>query len=227
MVQSWWVAPPLGLSAVLLGVFRRKGSRRSKKDEEAARDDSGLSFSCERVCTSDMLLKRLGTLAKVRASPVCVRGARALLHAPPCACSLPRASQLTRSPGVDRSPHQTRVSLCAACRVRPRLQAALSLHAQPRHLKAAALRTALTGGSCRLCALQRRTRARRRVNEPCVSTRTRCACSAHVNSRGQCSRLRCGGGNFPVAAARESFTHHVTWGSSLTCGACGAGACVE
>ena len=67
-MQPWWVFPPLGLSAVLglRGAFRRKGSRRSKKDEEAARDDSGLSFSCERVCTSDQLLKRLGSLAKVR-----------------------------------------------------------------------------------------------------------------------------------------------------------------
>jgi hypothetical protein len=91
MVQSWWVAPPLGLSAVLLGVFRRKGSRRSKKDEEAARDDSGLSFSCERVCTSDMLLKRLGTLAKVRASR-CVCAARARVFASsPALVAHPRA----------------------------------------------------------------------------------------------------------------------------------------
>jgi hypothetical protein len=81
MVQPWWVAPPLGLSALLLGVFRRKGNRRSKKDEEAARDDSGLSFSCERVCTSDMLLKRLGTLAKARQGPA-ARGAPALTVQP-------------------------------------------------------------------------------------------------------------------------------------------------
>ena len=67
-MQPWVVAPPaLGVAAVLLrSAFRRKGSRRNKKDDEAARDDSGLSFSCERVCTSDMLLKRLGTLAKAR-----------------------------------------------------------------------------------------------------------------------------------------------------------------
>ena len=67
MVQHWWVATPLGLSAFLLrGVFRRKGARRGRKDEDAAREE-GLSFSCERVCTSDTLLKRLGSLAKARA----------------------------------------------------------------------------------------------------------------------------------------------------------------
>jgi|APGre2960657444_1045066.scaffolds.fasta_scaffold01066_2 hypothetical protein len=68
MVQHWWVATPLGLSAFLLrGVFRRKGARRGRKDEDAAREEGGLSFSCERVCTSDTLLKRLGSLAKARA----------------------------------------------------------------------------------------------------------------------------------------------------------------
>ena len=72
MVQPVWLAaPPLGgLAALLLrSAFRRKGSRRSKKDEEAARDDTGLSFCCERVCTSDQLLKRLGSLAKARPKP--------------------------------------------------------------------------------------------------------------------------------------------------------------
>jgi hypothetical protein len=88
MVQPVWLAaPPLGgLAALLLrGAFRRKGSRRSKKDEEAARDETGLSFCCERVCTSDQLLKRLGSLAKARRC----KPRRSLRTAPsaPCACS--------------------------------------------------------------------------------------------------------------------------------------------
>ena len=109
-MQPWMVAPPaLGVAAVLLrSAFRRKGSRRNKKDEEAARDDNGLSFSCERVCTSDMLLKRLGTLAKARkaAGCDCVRAAR---------CALAR--QLT-TPRCARSRRRTRASRSAASQVR-------------------------------------------------------------------------------------------------------------
>ena len=67
-MHTWWVVGPVGLSAVLLrGVFGRRGShRRGKKDEDATREEGGLSFSCERVCTSEALLNRLGSLAKVR-----------------------------------------------------------------------------------------------------------------------------------------------------------------
>lgn len=67
-MHTWWVVGPLGLSAVLLrGVFGRRGShRRGKRDEDATREEGGLAFSCERVCTSEALLKRLGSLAKVR-----------------------------------------------------------------------------------------------------------------------------------------------------------------
>jgi len=65
MVQAWWAAPPVAAAILFNSVFRRKSSR-SKKDEESSRDESGLSFSCERVCTSDTLLKRLGSLAKAR-----------------------------------------------------------------------------------------------------------------------------------------------------------------
>ena len=68
MVQAWWAAPPVAAAILFNSVFRRKSSRRSKKDEESSRDESGLSFSCERVCTSDTLLKRLGSLAKARAA---------------------------------------------------------------------------------------------------------------------------------------------------------------
>lgn len=69
-MHTWWVVGPVGLSAVLLrGVFGRRGThRRGKKDEDPSREEGGLSFSCERVCTSEALLKRLGSLAKVGSS---------------------------------------------------------------------------------------------------------------------------------------------------------------
>ena len=80
MVQAWWAAPPVAAAILFNSVFRRKSSRRSKKDDEASRDETGLSFSCERVCTSDTLLKRLGSLAKARGVLLCC-------VLPPCAPS--------------------------------------------------------------------------------------------------------------------------------------------
>ena len=67
-MHSWWVVGPVGLSAVLLrGVFgRRSTHRRGKNDEDSTREEGSLAFTCERVCTSEALLKRLGSLAKVR-----------------------------------------------------------------------------------------------------------------------------------------------------------------
>jgi hypothetical protein len=113
-MQPWWFAPPLGLSAMLLrGAFRRKGSRRSKKEEEAAREDGGLSFSCERVCTSDMLLKRLGTLAKARSCKLSPAHCSCLLLLPACLIARPATDCAHR-----RSRRLIRASPCAACQVR-------------------------------------------------------------------------------------------------------------
>ena len=83
MVQAWWAAPPVAAAILFNSVFRRKSNRRSKKDEEASRDESGLSFSCERVCTSDTLLKRLGSLAKARAARSPCRAARSAAASQP------------------------------------------------------------------------------------------------------------------------------------------------
>ena len=94
MVQAWWAAPPVAAAILFNSVFRRKSSRRSKKDDEASRDETGLSFSCERVCTSDTLLKRLGSLAKA----CCVL---------PPALRLPLLKRLTRCGVPRRSPHRT------------------------------------------------------------------------------------------------------------------------
>jgi hypothetical protein len=99
MVQAWWAAPPVAAAILFNSMFRRKSSRRSKKDEESSRDESGLSFSCERVCTSDTLLKRLGSLAKARAA----RSLRAAPRGSGC-----RARALSRAPRHRRSPHRTR-----------------------------------------------------------------------------------------------------------------------
>jgi hypothetical protein len=71
-MHSWWVVGPVSLSAVLLrGVFgRRSTHRRGKKDEDSTREEGSLAFTCERVCTSEALLKRLGSLAKVQSGSV-------------------------------------------------------------------------------------------------------------------------------------------------------------
>jgi hypothetical protein len=98
MVQAWWAAPPVAAAILFNSVFRRKSSRRSKKDDEASRDETGLSFSCERVCTSDTLLKRLGSLAKAR---------RLLCSVLPFALRLLRQWRLTRCGVRRRSPHRT------------------------------------------------------------------------------------------------------------------------
>lgn len=105
---SWLAAPASVLSLVLMSLVRgRKGSKKGKKDDAArVSEDEGVSFTCERVCTSDALLTRLGGLVKVRARnqmrlgrelclPVhlilfvalCVRACRnqRLVHASPCA----------------------------------------------------------------------------------------------------------------------------------------------
>lgn len=70
MGGATWLAAPAGvLSLVLMGGLRgRKGSKKGKKDDGARlSEDEGVSFTCERVCTSDALLTRLGGLTKVRA----------------------------------------------------------------------------------------------------------------------------------------------------------------
>lgn len=62
------IAAPVGVGALVLQrtLRRKKGPRRD--DEGRRRDGDGdeTAFACERVCTSDRLIKRLGYLAKVR-----------------------------------------------------------------------------------------------------------------------------------------------------------------
>ena len=102
MVQAWWAAPPVAAAILFNSVFRRKSSRRSKKDDEASRDETGLSFSCERVCTSDTLLKRLGSLAKARSVLLCC-----VLPLECAPLRLPLLKWLTRCGVPRRSPHRT------------------------------------------------------------------------------------------------------------------------
>lgn len=70
MGGATWLAAPAGvLSLVLMSSMRggRKGKGKGKKDEGGvSEEEGGVSFTCERVCTSDQLLTRLGGLTKVR-----------------------------------------------------------------------------------------------------------------------------------------------------------------
>lgn len=64
---AWLAAPASVVSLVLLGSLRgRKGSKKGKDDAARVSEDEGVSFTCERVCTSDALLTRLGGLTKAR-----------------------------------------------------------------------------------------------------------------------------------------------------------------
>ena len=67
MVQPYFIAAPVGLGALVLQrTFRRK---KGPRDEEVRRRDGDgdeTAFACERVCSSDRLIKRLGYLSKVR-----------------------------------------------------------------------------------------------------------------------------------------------------------------
>jgi len=67
MVKPYFIAAPVGLGALVLQrTFRRK---KGPRDEEVRRRDGDgdeTAFACERVCSSDRLIKRLGYLSKVR-----------------------------------------------------------------------------------------------------------------------------------------------------------------
>jgi len=70
MPQSWaLVAAPLAAGAVLLRGVLRKGGKR-KAEEGGKEAEGGAAFACERVCTSESLLRRLGSLAKARRLPL-------------------------------------------------------------------------------------------------------------------------------------------------------------
>ena len=65
MVQPYFIAAPVGLGALVLQrTFRRK---KGPRDEEVRRRDGDgdeTAFACERVCSSDRLIKRLGYLSR-------------------------------------------------------------------------------------------------------------------------------------------------------------------
>mmetsp|Transcript_11646 Transcript_11646/g.41930 ORF Transcript_11646/g.41930 Transcript_11646/m.41930 type:complete len:123 (+) Transcript_11646:83-451(+) len=67
------IAAPVGVGAIVLQrTFRRKKGKGD--DEKGRRDGDGdvTAFACERVCTSDRLIKRLGYLAKDPTPNTCV-----------------------------------------------------------------------------------------------------------------------------------------------------------
>lgn len=72
MVQAWWGAAVALPVIVVKGIISGRGkSRKVESEGRGFRDDDGAepSFVCERVCTSDRMLRRLGSLAKARRGP--------------------------------------------------------------------------------------------------------------------------------------------------------------
>lgn len=59
-------APLVGGWALLRGVLRRGRRGAKEAGKEKAEAEGGVAFCCERVCTSEALLRRLGSLAKAR-----------------------------------------------------------------------------------------------------------------------------------------------------------------
>ena len=68
MVQPHFIVAPVGLGALVLQrTFRRKKGPRDDEVKRRDGDGDGTAFACERVCSSDRLIKRLGYLSKVGA----------------------------------------------------------------------------------------------------------------------------------------------------------------
>lgn len=67
MIQPYVIAAPVGVGALVLQrtFMRKKGPRRDDDGRRRDGDGDETAFACERVCTSDRLIKRLGYLAKV------------------------------------------------------------------------------------------------------------------------------------------------------------------
>ncbi|KAG7671349.1 hypothetical protein Ndes2526B_g02152 [Nannochloris sp. 'desiccata'] len=73
MVSPWWglgVAVP----AMAIRAFSGRGKGQNREDEPLSRLDDGTepSFICERVCTSDRMMRRMGGLAKEATPNTCV-----------------------------------------------------------------------------------------------------------------------------------------------------------
>jgi len=73
MVQAWWAAG-LAVPAVIVKGFLGGRTKGRKEEELRAMPEEGTdpSFVCERVCTSDRLLRRMGGLSKDPTPNTCV-----------------------------------------------------------------------------------------------------------------------------------------------------------
>ncbi|CAD7697487.1 unnamed protein product [Ostreobium quekettii] len=74
MKQVWWAAGLTVPAAFVVKLLIGGGSRRKPLRQRAKEDQDGseLSFFCERVCTSDRLLRRMGGLSKDPTPGTCV-----------------------------------------------------------------------------------------------------------------------------------------------------------
>ncbi|QDZ18840.1 hypothetical protein HOP50_02g13450 [Chloropicon primus] len=86
--SAWGIAAAVFAPVVLLRGVTSKGKKRSAEGRMRNKDDDGAdpSFVCERVCTSDRLLRRLGGLAKDVTPQSCVT-----------VCGVSRADSCTES----------------------------------------------------------------------------------------------------------------------------------
>lgn len=73
MVQAWWAAAVAVPAIVLKGVLGG-GKPKPKRDDlrDRLQDGTDPTFACERVCTSDRLLRRMGGLSKDATHNTCV-----------------------------------------------------------------------------------------------------------------------------------------------------------
>lgn len=72
IIQPWWAVVGAVPVVVAKGIMNAR-SRRSKEDStDETFDPERSNFVCERVCTSDKLLRRLGSLSKDPTRNTCV-----------------------------------------------------------------------------------------------------------------------------------------------------------
>ena len=85
-------APLVGGWALLRGVLRRGRRGAKEAGKEKAEAEGGVAFCCERVCTSEALLRRLGSLAKARGCALSTRATSRQLRL--LSCSGPDAQHM-------------------------------------------------------------------------------------------------------------------------------------
>eukprot|EP00879_Flechtneria_rotunda_P011911 GHRR01012441.1.p1 GENE.GHRR01012441.1~~GHRR01012441.1.p1 ORF type:complete len:118 (+),score=11.34 GHRR01012441.1:290-643(+) len=69
--MAWWAAAVAVPVVVTKGIFNVRSRQRPAASESESREEDS-PFVCERVCTTDRLLRKLGSLAKEPTRDTCV-----------------------------------------------------------------------------------------------------------------------------------------------------------